>query len=67
MKNKPIQNKTIKLTQIKSSIGKDKNQKKSLLALGLKKIGNSKLIIENKSTNGLIKKVNHLVKIEKVK
>ncbi len=65
MKNKITNNKTIKVTQIKSTIGRDKRQKINLLSLGLKKIGNSKLIIINKSTEGLIKKINHLVKVEK--
>jgi len=65
MKNKTTNNKTIKVTQIKSTIGRNKRQKMNLLALGLKKIGNSKLIIINKSTEGLIKKINHLVKFEK--
>ena len=65
MKNKTTNNKTIKVTQIKSTIGKNKRQKMNLLALGLKKIGKSKLIIINKSTEGLIKKINHLVKVEK--
>ena len=65
MKNKTTNNKTIKVTQIKSTIGRNKRQKMNLLALGLKKIGNSKLIIINKSTEGLIKKINHLVKVEK--
>ena len=65
MKNKTTNNKTIKVTQIKSSIGRNKRQKINLLSLGLKKIGNSKLIIINKSTEGLIKKINHLVKVEK--
>ena len=65
MKNKTTNNKTIKVTQIKSTIGRDKRQKINLLSLGLKKIGNSKLIIINKSTEGLIKKINHLVKVEK--
>jgi len=65
MKNKITKNKTIKVTQIKSTIGRDKRQKINLLSLGLKKIGNSKLIIINKSTEGLIKKINHLVKVEK--
>ena len=65
MKSKKTNNKTIKVTQIKSTIGRNKNQKMNLLALGLKKIGNSKLIIINKSTEGLIKKINHLVKVEK--
>ena len=41
MKSKKTNNKTIKVTQIKSTIGRIKNQKMNLLALGLKKIGNS--------------------------
>ncbi len=65
MKNKTTKNKTIKITQIKSTIGRNKKQKLNLLSLGLKKIGNSKSIIINKSTEGLIKKINHLVKVEK--
>ena len=65
MKSKKTNNKTIKVTQIKSTIGRDKRQKINLLSLGLKKIGNSKLIIINKSTEGLMKKINHLVKVEK--
>ena len=65
MKNKTDKNKTIKITQIKSTIGRNKKQKTHLLSLGLKKIGNSKSIIINKSTEGLIKKINHLVKVEK--
>ena len=65
MKSKTTKNKTVKVTQIKSTIGRDKRQKINLLSLGLKKIGNSKLIIINKSTEGLIKKINHLVKVEK--
>ena len=64
MKNKVKTNKTIKVTNIKSTIGRDSIQKKHLISLGLKKIGTSKTIIINKSTKGLIKKVNHLVKIE---
>jgi len=67
MKKNNISNKTIKITQIKSSIGRNKIQKKHLVALGLNKIGASKQIIFNKSTEGLIKKINHLIEIEKVK
>ena len=65
MKNKTTKNKTIKITQIKSTIGRNKKQKLNLLSLGLKKIGNSKTIIINKSTEGVIKKINHLISIEK--
>ena len=65
MKKKTINNKTINITQVKSAIGRNKIQKKNLISLGLKKIDCSKSIIINKSTEGLIKKINHLIKIEK--
>ena len=48
MKNKTTKNKTLKITQIKSTIGRNKKQKKNLLSLGLRKIGISKSIILNK-------------------
>ena len=64
MKKETITNKTFKVTKIKSTIGRDKIQEKHLISLGLKKIGTSRTIVINKSTKGLIKKVNHLVKIE---
>ena len=64
MKKETIKNKTFKVTKIKSTIGRDKIQEKHLISLGLKKIGTSRTIVINKSTKGLLKKVNHLVKIE---
>ena len=65
MEKKTTNNKTINITQVKSAIGRNKIQKKNLISLGLKKIDCSKSIIINKSTEGLIKKINHLIKIEK--
>ena len=58
------QNKSIKVIQIKSTIGRNKIQKKNLHALGLNKIGQTKILTLNSSISGLIKKVNHLIKIE---
>ncbi len=56
----------IKITQTKSLIKKPKNQKLTLKALGLKKIGQS--IIHEKSNviDGMIEKVKHLIKVEKI-
>ena len=65
MEKKKANNKTLKITQIKSSIGRTSDQRINLLALGLKKIGNTRTVSINKSTEGLIKKINHLIKIEK--
>ena len=63
-KQETKQNKTVKITQIKSSIGRNKDQKKYLLSLGLKKIGQTSTIVFNNSTSGLIQKINHLIKVE---
>ena len=41
----------IKITQIKSTIGRNKAQKNNLIALGLKKIRSSKSIIININCN----------------
>jgi len=54
----------IKVTKVKSAINRTKNQKRTLEALGLKKIGQ---VVEHENTPnilGMIKKVNHLVSVE---
>ena len=55
----------IKIKKIKSEIRKPANQKKTLLALGLKKIGQ---VVEHQDTPnivGMINKVKHLVNVIK--
>ena len=56
----------IKITQIKSFIKKPKNQKLTLKALGLKKIGQSFIHEKSNVIVGMIEKVNHLIKGEKI-
>lgn len=56
----------IKIRQIKSSIKNLKKQKLTLLALGLRKIGNEVVHKNTPNIKGMIKKVNHLVEITKV-
>ena len=54
----------IKIKQIRSSINRPSRQKKTLVALGLKRINH---VVEHESTPqilGMIKKVNHLVIVE---
>jgi len=57
----------IKIKQIKSSIKRLKNQKRTLIALGLRGIG--KVVIhENSATiRGMISKVEHLVSVDESK
>lgn len=54
---------TIKIKQVRSTIGTLPAQRKTMTALGLKKIG---MIVEkpdNPQMRGMINKVSHLVKI----
>jgi large subunit ribosomal protein L30 len=56
----------IKITQIKSSIGSVQKNIGTLRGLGLKKIQSTSILIETPEVLGMIKKVQHLVKTEKV-
>ena len=54
---------TIKVKQIKSLIGAPKDQKATLLALGLRKISQVIEIEDTPSARGMIAKVHHLVSV----
>jgi large subunit ribosomal protein L30 len=57
----------IKVTQVKSSIKRPQNQKRTLEALGLKKIGHSVEHDTTASVFGMVKVVDHLVSVEELK
>ena len=59
--------KQIKTTQIKSRIGYSKKAKATLDALGLRKMNKSVVLDLNDAINGMIKKIDYLVKVEEVK
>lgn len=54
------------VTQIKSTINRKKDQKGTIAALGLGKIGRSRLHDDNPVIRGMINKVVHLVAVEEV-
>ncbi len=54
----------IKITQIKSAIGRKGVQRKILISLGLNKISRQKIVENSPSIQGMIKKVKHLIKID---
>ena len=54
---------TIKVKQIKSRIGANKEQKSTLLSLGLPKISQVIEVEDTTSIRGMIRKVHHLVKV----
>ena len=55
--------KTIKVEQIGSPIRREGSQRKTLVGLGLNKIGRVKELPDNPSTRGMIAKVGHLVRV----
>tara|TARA_A100001388_G_C28509723_1_gene375649 strand:- start:265 stop:447 length:183 start_codon:yes stop_codon:yes gene_type:complete len=56
----------IKITQIKSPIGRNKTQRDTLIGLGLNKINRTKELENTPSILGMIEKIKHLVKVERV-
>ena len=55
------ENKTVIVTQTKSPIGRKSYQKKTLIGLGLNKIGRTRELEDTPSIRGMINKVKHLV------
>jgi large subunit ribosomal protein L30 len=58
--------KTLKITLIKSAIGYTERQKRTVRALGLRKMNQSVLHKAKPSVVGMIAKVSHLVSVEEV-
>ena len=54
----------IKIQLVKSPIGYDKTQRDTVKALGLKKIGSIAEHEDNAPIRGMIKKIEHLVKVQ---
>ena len=56
----------IKITQVKSQIRREGSQKKTLHALGLRKMNQ---VVEHEASAsilGMVKKINHLVSVEEI-
>lgn len=58
--------KTLKVTQIRSTIGFPADQIKTIRALGLGRINKSVEQVDNPAVRGMIFKVKHLVKVEEI-
>jgi large subunit ribosomal protein L30 len=56
----------IKITQVKSVIDRSERQKRTVAALGLRKINQSVEVEANDAIIGMIRKVNHLVAVENI-
>ncbi|MBR6406700.1 MAG: 50S ribosomal protein L30 [Lachnospiraceae bacterium] len=56
--------KTLKITLVKSPIGAVPKQRATVEALGLHKLHQTVVLPDNGATRGMIFRVNHLVKVE---
>lgn len=58
------ENKTLKITLVKSPIGAIPKQRATIEAMGLRKLHKTVELPDNASTRGQIQRVRHLVKVE---
>ena len=58
--------KTLKITLVKSTIGASPKQKKTVEALGLKKLHHSVEMADSAAVRGAIAKVSHLLSVEEL-
>lgn len=56
----------LKIKLVKSAIGRIESQKKTLKALGLRKLNQTVIKKDTPSIRGMINTVSHLVKVEEV-
>ena len=56
--------KTIRVTQIGSPIGRPKDQRATLIGLGLNKLDRTRELENTSAVRGMVNKVKHLVKVE---
>ncbi|MDO4942799.1 MAG: 50S ribosomal protein L30 [Lachnospiraceae bacterium] len=56
----------LKITLVKSPIGAIPKHKKTVEALGLKKVNKTVEMPDNAAVRGMIQKVRHLVKVEEI-
>lgn len=58
------QGQAVTVTQVRSAIGNNKSQKRTLQSLGLGRIGKSKQHVLSSSIEGMIQVVSHLVRVK---
>ena len=58
---------TVTVTQTKSPIGRPKDQRATLVGLGLNKMHRTRVLEDTPSVRGMINKVKHLVRVEEAK
>lgn len=55
---------TVRVTQIRSAIGRQGDQRQTLIGLGLNKLHRQRELEDTPAVRGMIHKVRHLVRVE---
>lgn len=61
-----MEDKKLKITLVKSTIGAVPKNRKTVESMGLRKIGKSIILPDNDATRGQIRQVGHLLKVEEI-
>jgi large subunit ribosomal protein L30 len=56
----------LKVTQVRSGIGRPQDQRKTLKGLGLTRMNRAVVLNDTHAIRGMIRKVSHLVRVEPV-
>lgn len=56
----------LRITQIRSTIDRTEDQKRTVRALGFTKLNQSREVVGTPQILGMVKKVAHLLKVEKI-
>ena len=56
----------LRIKQVRSIIGRPARQKRTMEALGLRRINHSREVVANPQVMGMIEKVKHLITIEEI-
>jgi len=59
--------KTLRITQVRSGIGLARDQRRTVRALGIKRMHDTVVQADTPTVRGMIFKVKHLVKVEEIK
>jgi len=54
----------VRVTQVRSPIGRPADQRQTLVGLGLNKMNRTRVLEDTPAVRGMIRKVNHLLKVE---
>lgn len=54
----------LRVTQVRSGIGRDKGQKLTLKGLGLTRMHKTVILKDSPAIRGMIRKISHLVRVE---